>query len=99
MLRPNGQEQVQDEELMIRDKPDYDGAEPSGNSIAAMNLLRLYAFTSDPRYLKLVNISPDEVEAGNIRKSVGCPNCGGTGYRGRKAIFELMRMNAEAGEP
>ncbi|MBB48159.1 MAG: pilus assembly protein PilB [Phycisphaerae bacterium] len=52
----------------------------------------------DPRYLKLVNISPDEVEAGNIRKAVGCPNCGGTGYRGRKAIFELMRMNAEVRE-
>lgn len=52
----------------------------------------------DPRFLKLVNINPDEVEAGNIRKSVGCPNCGGTGYRGRKAIFELMRMNAEVRE-
>jgi len=52
----------------------------------------------DPRFLKLVNISSDEVEAGNIRKAVGCPNCGGTGYRGRKAIFELMRMNAEVRE-
>ena len=52
----------------------------------------------DPRFLKLVNINSDEVEAGNIRKSVGCPNCGGTGYRGRKAIFELMRMNAEVRE-
>ena len=52
----------------------------------------------DPRFLKLVNINSDEVEAGSIRKSVGCPNCGGTGYRGRKAIFELMRMNAEVRE-
>ncbi len=52
----------------------------------------------DPRFLKLVNINSDEVDAGNIRKSVGCPNCGGTGYRGRKAIFELMRMNAEVRE-
>ena len=52
----------------------------------------------DPRFLKLVNINSDEVEAGNIQKSVGCPNCGGTGYRGRKAIFELMRMNAEVRE-
>ena len=33
------------EALLVRDKPGYDGAEPSGNSLAAMNLLRLHAFT------------------------------------------------------
>jgi len=38
------------ETLLAREKPDYDGAEPSGNSIAAMNLLRLYAFTSRDEY-------------------------------------------------
>jgi uncharacterized protein YyaL (SSP411 family) len=38
------------EALLAREKPAYDGAEPSGNSVAALNLLRLYEFTSDDRY-------------------------------------------------
>jgi uncharacterized protein YyaL (SSP411 family) len=38
--------------LLTRDKPDYDGAEPSGNSVALLNLLRLEQFTADPAYRK-----------------------------------------------
>ena len=35
------------EKLLVREKPDYDGAEPSGNSIAARNMLRLWEYTGD----------------------------------------------------
>lgn len=39
-----------DASLVMRMKDDYDGAEPSGNSIAALNLLRLHHITGDQRY-------------------------------------------------
>ncbi len=35
------------ESLIVRDKPVYDGAIPSGNSVAALNLLRLGRITGD----------------------------------------------------
>ncbi len=38
------------EQLIAREKPSYDGAEPSGNSVAVMNLLRLHELTTDDRY-------------------------------------------------
>jgi hypothetical protein len=38
------------ETLLAREKPAYDGAEPSGNSVAALNLLRLYEFTTKEKY-------------------------------------------------
>ncbi len=39
-----------DESLVLRMKDDYDGAEPSGNSIALMNLLRLAALTGGDEF-------------------------------------------------
>ena len=38
------------ESLLARPKPAHDGALPAGNSVSAMNLLRLSAFTLDPVY-------------------------------------------------
>jgi uncharacterized protein YyaL (SSP411 family) len=38
------------EALLAREKPAYDGAEPSGNSVQALNLLRLYDLTTQDRY-------------------------------------------------
>jgi uncharacterized protein YyaL (SSP411 family) len=38
------------EALLAREKPAYDGAEPTGNSVAALTLLRLEAITSQASY-------------------------------------------------
>jgi hypothetical protein len=38
------------ERLLVRDKPDYDGALPAANSVAARNLLRLAELTGDDRH-------------------------------------------------
>ena len=38
------------ETLLARQKPSYDGAEPSGNSVQALNLLRLHELTTEDRY-------------------------------------------------
>jgi uncharacterized protein YyaL (SSP411 family) len=38
------------EPLLAREKPAYDGAEPTGNSVAALTLLRLEAITGDASY-------------------------------------------------
>ena len=52
----------------------------------------------DAKVLRLVNISSEEVAAGNIQRPVGCSKCNGSGFKGRQAIFELMVMNSEIRE-
>jgi len=49
----------------------------------------------DPKYLSLVGITKDDLSRHTIYKSVGCEVCSGSGYKGRKAIFEMMVMNSE----
>lgn len=41
------------EALLVREKPTYDGAEPSGGSVATLALLRLGTLTGDARWLEL----------------------------------------------
>ena len=43
------------EKLLVREKPYFDGDKPSGNSIATLNLLRLFEFTSNDLYRKRAN--------------------------------------------
>jgi uncharacterized protein YyaL (SSP411 family) len=41
------------EALLAREKPAYDGAEPSGTSVALLNALRLGTFTADDRWRQI----------------------------------------------
>lgn len=49
----------------------------------------------DPHYLRLLNISPDDLRQNPIYKGSGCARCQGTGFKGRIAIFEMLEMNNE----
>jgi type IV pilus assembly protein PilB len=74
-------------------------------AIMAQRLIRMLCQeckVSDPnpdkRQLQLIGLSEEEAAKGNISKPGSCTKCGNIGYRGRKAVFELMRMNTEIRE-
>jgi type IV pilus assembly protein PilB len=52
----------------------------------------------DPHYLRLLNITPEEMHKFHVYKGTGCSRCSGTGYKGRLGIFEMMQMNNEVRE-
>jgi type IV pilus assembly protein PilB len=52
----------------------------------------------DPHYLRLLGITPEELEKYTIYKGAGCGQCQHTGFKGRLAIFEMIEMNNEMRE-
>ena len=52
----------------------------------------------DPHFLRLLNITPDELRKHPVYKGAGCSRCQGTGYRGRIAVFEMLEMNNQIRE-
>lgn len=46
-----------------------------------------------PEEVEVFNIGPEELSDGQWVRGKGCNNCKHTGYRGRRAVFELMTMN------
>jgi type IV pilus assembly protein PilB len=73
-------------------------------AIMAQRLVRLNCVKCKEPYmpadmeLRAAGISKDRAESGNIMKGRGCNHCRGGGYRGRQAIFELMRMTSQLRE-
>jgi type IV pilus assembly protein PilB len=43
--------------------------------------------------LKVAGITPAQAASANFMRGRGCTYCNHTGYRGRKGIFEMLRMN------
>ena len=52
----------------------------------------------DPRYLRLLNITPEDIEKHPIYKGAGCSQCQDTGFKGRLAVFEMVELNSEIRE-
>ena len=52
----------------------------------------------NPRLLQLCGLKPRDLENKTIYQAMGCDMCAGTGYFGRKGIFEMMVMNTEIRE-
>jgi general secretion pathway protein E len=52
----------------------------------------------DAALLKSSELTPEEVVGYNFQVGRGCGHCRGTGYKGRKAIAELMTLNDEIRE-
>ena len=52
----------------------------------------------NPKYLRLLGITPEDIKNRQIYKGGGCPKCSGSGYKGRIGIFEMMEMNTQIRE-
>jgi len=48
----------------------------------------------DPRDLEYLEVTEEQIARAKWQKGKGCSHCQHTGYRGRKAVFELMTMNS-----
>jgi type IV pilus assembly protein PilB len=51
-------------------------------------------YKPEPEELKAASVDPDTVAKANFMKGKGCTYCRQGGYRGRNAIFEMMRMTS-----
>ncbi len=51
-----------------------------------------------PQALIELGVDPDEARAATCFHGTGCPQCSGTGYRGRVALYEVMPMSEELRE-
>lgn len=43
--------------------------------------------------IKAIGLTPAQAAQASFARGRGCPNCNHTGYRGRKGIYEMMRMS------
>ncbi len=51
-------------------------------------------YSPTPRTLALLGLSEADLVGATPRRGTGCADCGGTGYRGRTGVFEVLPVNA-----
>ncbi|MEM7624667.1 MAG: ATPase, T2SS/T4P/T4SS family [Planctomycetota bacterium] len=52
----------------------------------------------NPKLMAMCGVTRDDLEGRTIYKPGGCTRCGGTGFKGRRGVYELMLMNSEIRE-
>lgn len=52
----------------------------------------------DPHFLRMLNITPEDVKKHPIYKGAGCSKCQGMGFKGRSGVFEMVELNNEVRE-
>ncbi|MHC5059557.1 MAG: GspE/PulE family protein [Planctomycetota bacterium] len=52
----------------------------------------------DAQLLRLLQIKPEQLKETPVYKGSGCAKCQNTGYKGRRAVFEMLEMNNELRE-
>ena len=74
------------------------------NGVSAQRLVRLNCkhcsgpYTPDEAELTAAGLSKADVEGFDFTRGRGCGDCRGTGYKGRKAVAEILVMNPELAE-
>ena len=74
------------------------------NGIWAQRLIRVNcphcatSYTPTEAELARLGLEPSEAATGNFRQGVGCGDCRGTGYKGRRAIAEILTLSDELRE-
>jgi general secretion pathway protein E len=68
-------------------------------AIAAQRLVRVLCpeckeeYSPEPEALRDVGMDPGRIQGKKVYRGKGCPACAGTGYRGRTAIYEILRVS------
>ena len=52
-------------------------------------------YTPSPRTLQLLGLVEKDLEGSKARRGKGCPNCDGTGYKGRVGVYEVLPITAK----
>jgi type IV pilus assembly protein PilB len=73
-------------------------------AILAQRLIRILcpeckeAYEPSDVELRSVGLTRQRIEGLSVYRPVGCPACGGVGFRGRKGVYELMEMSTDIRE-
>ncbi|MRG91106.1 type IV-A pilus assembly ATPase PilB [Polyangium spumosum] len=50
-------------------------------------------YKADPRFLADFGFTPEQIKSAKLMKGAGCKTCNGSGYKGRVALYEVMRFS------